>query len=370
MPRPITAYWAPVAGSRAKAAPHVSPSSCRPTSAGSAYSTAPHPAPSTASTPPISSVSRTTPCLPEARPTTGGPNAFAELNSTFSGPKSVVAPRSAPTASGVANSPRPSTANWLEPLPTANSTTNRCPRCPRRRYGRRSAAAPRTYGRSWNSPSASAGSAETPHTSTSRPAEAPSGCSSSAATTHASRSASAASARSGVRSAEKQYRSPSWTSTSGSTRPSARKARPPAPGRARPTTASAAPPAAEAAAVNARPERHTAPSRSSAFSSTTVWPTYAMFSPRSTLKVTYTIEKSAKPDAEDSRAASTSTRMLVALDAAWSRTEETAARPRRLICGPCAPCAGPPCPYRRPGCAAPARPARSPGGPAPGSAAA
>ncbi len=204
VPSAMHAYWLPDAGSSATTRPR-----CRPAVDGPRARAAASARPSTRppprrARPPSTAVARILRSVPCTRLSSGGPNAVAELNSTFIGPNRVVAPRSAPTASGAANRPRPTTASWLVALPTPNSTTKRCPRCPRRTYGRMSTGAPLSRGRSSAAPTSSAGIPDTPHTATSRTAPAPCGCTASAGTATSSRTVSAASARCGRRSAEKQ----------------------------------------------------------------------------------------------------------------------------------------------------------------------
>ena len=192
VPSAMPAYWLPDAASRPEDAAQVSPSSWRPMRSGSSISTIVQTAATQASATASTAVARTLPSAPRTRCSSGGPKAVAELNRTFIGPKRVVAPRRAPTASGAANRPRPTTASWLVALPTPNSTTKRCPRCPRRTNFRTSSGAPVIRGRSSAAAASSAGSAESPHTATSRCGPAPCGCTASAGTATSSRRVSPA----------------------------------------------------------------------------------------------------------------------------------------------------------------------------------
>lgn len=285
VPTAIAAYWLPVAGSSPAATDQVSPRSWRPTRSGSRARTVAQSPAVVARTAARAAVARTRRRSSVMRPSSGGPKEVAEVNSTFSGPNRVVAPRRAPTRSGLPTAPRPRTESWLVALPTPNSTVNRCPRWPRRSIGRSSSGAPAVARWSRAAESRSAGRAERPQSPIRRAGDAPYTCVPSAPRTQTSRTRSDSRARWGCWRVENAYRTASWPSTTGRTRPSISSARAVSPGTRRQTAARSAPSADAASTVKATAERQ-APRVSSPAPRlrTSGCPVYAPETPSSTVK--------------------------------------------------------------------------------------
>lgn len=203
VPTAIAAYWLPVAGRRAAAVGQVSPSSSRPAFSGSRASVVAQRAAVAARTAASPAAARTRRLSSPMRPSSGGPKDVAEVNSTLSGPNRVVAPRSAPTSSGLPTAPRPRTESWLVALPTPNSTTKRFPRWPRPSIGRNRVEDPAVLRCSSTAESRRAGRADSPQTAISRAGLAPYSWSERAPRTQASLTTSALRARWGCWRAEK-----------------------------------------------------------------------------------------------------------------------------------------------------------------------